>query len=506
MFSKRQSFICARTLALWIAIVAVMAGCGGSSSQTTSGQGNISVSVNGLLTGTSVVLQNNGGDNLTIAADGTSSFNRIYTVGATYSITVLTQPLGETCTVTSNSSGVIPNAVVLVAVTCIPNAVSGTLLPVPSVTGTNSMPIALDAGPTGIATRQINVPYVSVTVCPPNSSGVTLACQTIDHVQLDTGSTGLRLLNSVLYSNLNLPSANTSGGPAIGECATFGIGVTWGSVVLADIYLGGEVARSVPIQNIGAQPGGVTAVPADCSNTGAIQITQDALGANGILGVGLFVNDCDLCLQQAVPATYYTCYASGCTNSMVTQLQVVQNPVASFASADNNGVVISLPAVAASGASAPFGGTLFFGIGTNPSNNFLGSAVVYATDPYGNFTTVYNNVSTYPSFVDSGSNALFFDDASIPLCNFSTWAYCPLSPFPVNATTIAATGMTSGPVSVSIVGVDSLVSSVVAANIGGPAGGYFDWGLPFFFGKKVFTAINGRLTPGTSYTGPYFAY
>ncbi len=499
IFIKRHSFMCAWALALWI--VALMAGCGGSSGQPTSGQGNISVSVNGLLANTSVVLQNNGGDNLTISVNGTASFNRIYAVGSTYSITVLTQPLGESCTVTSNSSGVIQNAVVLVAVTCIPNAVGGTLLPVPSVTGINYMPIVLDSGPSGIATRQINVPYVSVTVCPPNSSGVTLACQTIDHVQLDTGSTGLRLLNSALYSNLNLPSANPSG-PAIGECVTFGVGVTWGSVVLADIYLGGEVARSVPIQNIGAQPGGVTAVPAECSNTGAIQITQDALGANGILGVGLFANDCDLCLQQPVPATYYTCYATGCTNSMVTQLQVVQNPVASFAK-DNNGVLIQLPTVVASGASAPFGGTLFFGIGTN-TNNLLGTLTkVYSTDIYGTITTTYNG-STYTSVIDSGSNALFFDDASIPLCKYSTWAYCPLSPFAVNATNIAATGTPSGPVSVSIVGVDPLASSVVAANIGGPAGGYFDWGLPFFFGKNVYTAISGKSTSGGP--GPYFAY
>ncbi|WP_283744473.1 DUF3443 family protein [Sideroxydans sp. CL21] len=502
MFSKRQSFICARTFALWIAVVAVMTGCGGGSSQTISGQGNISVSVIGLPANTSVVLQNNGGNNLTVSANGTSSFNGVYSRGLPYAITVSTQPAGATCTVTSNSSGVIPNAAILVAVTCIQNAGIGTLVPVPSVTGINHIPITLDAGPPGIATRQINVPYVSVTVCPPNSSGVTPACQTIDHVQLDTGSTGLRLLNSVLYSNLNLPSANTSGGPAMGECTTFGIGVTWGSVVLADIYLGGEVASNVPIQNIGAQPGGVTAVPADCSNTGAIQITQDALGANGILGVGLFINDCDLCLSQAVPATYYTCYASGCTNSAVTQSQVVQNPVASFAN-DKNGVLIQLPAFASSGANA-LSGTLTFGIGTS-TNNLLGSAVVYATDPYGNFITTYNTVSTSQSFVDSGSNALFFDDATIRLCTVSTWAYCPaVSPLSLNATTAAATGLPSILVPFNIVGVDQLGSSVVAASIGGPAGGYFDWGLPFFFGRSVYTAISGRFAGGS--LGPYFAY
>ncbi len=505
MFSKRQSFICARTFALWIAVVAVMAGCGGGSSQTMSGQGNISVSVIGLPKNTSVVLQNNGGNNLTVSANGTSSFNGVYSSGLPYAITVSTQPAGATCTVTSNSSGVIPNAVVLVGVTCIQNAVSGVLQSVPPpTTPFNVIPVVLDAGPV-IGSSAINVPYVSVTVCSPGS---TTACQTIDHVQLDTGSMGLRLLNSSLYSNLNLPSANP-GGPAIGECLPFGIGVTWGSVVLADIHLNGEVASNVPIQNIGAQPGGVTAVPADCSNTGAIQITQDTLGANGILGVGLFVNDCDLCISAIppIPAAYYTCNQTGCTNSSVTQQQVVQNPVASFMSTgDNNGVLIQLPPVGSNGASAPFnGGTLTFGIGTNTDNS-LGTANVYATDAYGNFTTIYKNVSTSQSFVDSGSNALFFDDANIPLCTINTWAYCPLSPLSLSAiTTTTALGSPNTTVPFSIVNLDQIAQTgVVAANIGGPAGGYFDWGLPFFFGRAVFTAISGRPTLGGP--GPYFAY
>jgi hypothetical protein len=32
----------------------------------------------------------------------------------------------------------------------------------------------------------------------------------------------------------------------------------------------------------------------------------------------------------------------------------------------------------------------------------------------------------------------------------------------------------------------------------------FAWGLPFFFGRNVYTAIEGRSTPGGA--GPYFAF
>jgi hypothetical protein len=379
--------------------------------------------------------------------------------------------------------------------------VPGTLISPPAATG-NVVPIVIDAGPVPTTASEINVAYVSVTVCTSGTLG-TATCQTIDHVLVDTGSSGLRLLNSALYSNLNLPAVTNSSG-AIGECMTFADGFTWGSVRTADIYLGGEVAPSVPIHVIGDQPGGTTAVPGDCSSTGGInENTPALLGANGILGVGLFANDCDACLFSAVPTAYYICTATGCTKTRVTSAQVVQNPVALFQQ-DNNGVLIDLLAVSSVGATTSLTGSLIFGIGTQ-SNNALGTATVYATDSYGNFRTTLNTVSLPNSFIDSGSNALFFYDSSIPMCSVTTWAYCPPSPLFLNATNTAASGGNTGPVSFSIVNIDALAGNVIAANIGGPSTrGQFDWGLPFFFGRPVFTAISGMSTPGGS--GPYFAY
>jgi hypothetical protein len=40
--------------------------------------------------------------------------------------------------------------------------------------------------------------------------------------------------------------------------------------------------------------------------------------------------------------------------------------------------------------------------------------------------------------------------------------------------------------------------------VAGPNPGGFAWGLPFFFGRTVFTAIDGQTTPGG--VGPYFAF
>lgn len=377
-----------------------------------------------------------------------------------------------------------------------PRSPAGTLVPAPPTAG-NVLPVVVDDGPVpGVS--QINIPYVSVTVCVPGTSGTS--CQTIDHVQLDTGSSGLRLLNSALYANLDLPAV-TQNGQALGECVPFAIGTTWGAVRSADIYLAGEVARSVPVQVIGDRPGGALYVPQDCINTGALENNQAQLGANGILGVGLFINDCIGCQNAAspIPATYYTCTAAGCTSATVTTAQMVTNPVALFP-VDNNGDVIDLPPVSSGGLSG-LSGSLIFGIGTQ-SNNQLGGATKYATDTSGNFSTTFNGSNT--SYIDSGSNGLFFYDANIPACQIDTWAYCPaVSPMPLSAINIAASGTPSGTVNFSIEGVDQLGVGIVAANIAGlSSAGQFTWGLPFFFGRRVFTAISNSYIP----SGSYWAY
>src|SRR5688572_20648025 len=63
----------------------------------------ISGNVTGLAAATSVVLQNNAGGNLTVSASGPFAFQAPVNSGATYAVTVLTQPTGQTCTVTNGS-------------------------------------------------------------------------------------------------------------------------------------------------------------------------------------------------------------------------------------------------------------------------------------------------------------------------------------------------------------------------------------------------------------------
>jgi hypothetical protein len=71
------------------------------------------------LDGTGLVLQNNGGNNLTISANGSFTFSNLIVSGGSYNVTVLTQPStpAQTCTV-STGSGTTTSNVITVQVLC----------------------------------------------------------------------------------------------------------------------------------------------------------------------------------------------------------------------------------------------------------------------------------------------------------------------------------------------------------------------------------------------------
>jgi len=69
----------------------------------------VSGTLSGLASGKHLVLQNNNADDLTLSADGSFTFATKLADGAAYSVTVKTQPQGQTCTV-SHGSGAISGA------------------------------------------------------------------------------------------------------------------------------------------------------------------------------------------------------------------------------------------------------------------------------------------------------------------------------------------------------------------------------------------------------------
>jgi hypothetical protein len=111
------------------------------------------------------------------------------------------------------------------------------------------------------------------------------------------------------------------------------------------------------------------------------------------------------------------------------------------------------------------------------------------------------------SFIDAGSNGIFFLDSKttgLPVCSVSTDFYCPTTLQSQSATNRGVNNATSA-VTFAVGNVDTLSGRFNAFNeVAGPSPGNFDWGLSFFYGRTIYTAIEGQTTPGG--TGPYFAY
>lgn len=364
----------------------------------------------------------------------------------------------------------------------------------PTPTSNNVLPIAVN-GPAGNA--YLNEPTVSVTVCAPG----TLDCQTIDGILLDTGSYGLRVFKDVL--SVPLPQV-TVGSASLAECIRFADGSSeWGPVQMAGVILGGEPAVQVPIHVVDAIFGN----PHLC---GTPDQSPSEAGYNGILGVGLFVEDCGpACANSPNNGRYFACSGTDCTGTTVPLTSQVQNPVA-FLPQDNNGVVVELPAIPREGVPSAEG-SLILGIGTQPNNSPSSGVAVVATNQRGVFTTILQGIF-YTAFIDTGSNGLFFEPPSavadqLPNCTgfISPW-FCPPATLDLVATDISASG-SSVQVPFAIGNFSDLIASgnQVFNDIGASApAGVFTWGLPFFFGRTVFVGLEGTSSPLG--TGPYFAF
>ncbi|MDA8088309.1 MAG: DUF3443 family protein [Nitrospiraceae bacterium] len=196
-----------------------------------------------------------------------------------------------------------------------------------------------------------------------------------------------------------------------------------------------------------------------------------------------------------------------CTAVAVSLSGQVQNPVPLLPT-DNNGTLVELPGVSNDGASSA-SGSLVLGIGTESNNQPSSVTAAIPLNSRGDFTTVLNGLPPLDSFIDTGSNGLFFPQVSKnnpPICSapLSSW-YCPQTPFTNTATQEG--GSASVNVTFTIENFETLTSSgnkMVFPDIGGQMNSAFDWGLPFYLGRNVFMGIEGK-SSNLGDNGLYFA-
>jgi hypothetical protein len=418
-------------------------------------------------------------------------------------------------------AGVACTYAALVGVACSSSSSSGSSGLSPNVIALpadNVAEVSVDYGLPNIG--YLNGLFATVTVCVPGS---TSECQTIDHVLVDTGSSGLLLLGSVL--TLSLPALTDDKGATLAECTQLISGSLWGPLRSADFSIANEQAKNLAIEVVEE-----STYPMPTSCTGTNYGDPNDLGANGILGVRTSLQDCGPPCSAAVgrgsenPGIYYACSSvatDGCQPTAVSLAQQLSNPVAFF-SQDNNGTIIELPAIPEEGAPSVLG-SLVFGIGTR-DNNGLGQATVIPIDLGAMFTTKYpTNGNAVTAFIDSGSNATYFLDSGtthIPTCFSAKYPevsafYCPTSTQNLTARILDYTGQVGLNVNFGVANALNLSQYNFAFDdLAGPSGApssgtgfpssYFDWGLPFFFGRNVFTPIEGEVTTG--HAGPFVAF
>ncbi len=363
--------------------------------------------------------------------------------------------------------------------------------------------ITVNGGP---APPYPNGVFTSVDICEPG----TAICQTVSGILVDTGSIGLRVLASAI-TNITLAPLLDAQGNTIENCAAFvDNSFLWGSVAKADLKFGGETASAAVIQVVSSSS---TNIPTGCAGSGmTLQNTPALLGANGILGIGQEPTDCtypglknycDGSINKVPNASYWACQNGVCTTNasaaVVPASQQVVNPVILFPT-DNNGVIVTFPSVV--GTENTVNGTITFGIGTQ-TNNALGSAQIVQLDSNGNFSTTLQGQVLAGSFLDSGTNAFAFP-SSIAVCQGVPY-YCPGSVQNWQAITNGVT------VSFSIDNADTLFqqnqNASVFSTLGAPgSAGSFDFGLPFFYGRSVFSSIDGQTVTGVATSSPWVAY
>ena len=484
-------------LLLSVLVLALMTGCSGGSSDS-------STSTITLLAVTPANPSIFAGSTIQLTATGTFSDNTIQDLTAQASWSSSSQSVA-TISNAAGSNGLVASLTPgTTTITATWGGASGsTLLTVNSApSGNNVLTLTVNGSNCSAGSYQ-NKPCVSVTVCSPGTSN----CQIVNDILLDTGSSGLRIFKSLLTAvTLNqVPSGLGS----LAECIQYLDGTSdWGPVQTADVILGNEPAVPVPIQVIDSTFG---TVPSSCG----IPDTDLTKKFNGILGVSLFAEDCgSTCTTNANVGMYYVCTGATCTRTTAPLLNQVQNPVA-LLPVDNNGVILELPSISLGGTPSVTG-SLVLGIGTQ-ANNTPSGVTTYPASSFGEFTTVFNGSTYTHSFIDSGSNALYFPAPStvLQVCNspYTDW-YCPSSTTSLTATTTGFTGSPSNTVSFEIGNAISLFNTLNSGNrvfseLGGSVTGppqslFFDWGLPFFLGRTVCVGIEKKTS--ILGTGPYWAY
>jgi hypothetical protein len=247
--------------------------------------------VSGLSTGASVTLLNNRANSLKVTVNGKFTFTTALATGAAYSVTVGTEPTGETCTVTGGSGTVGTSNVTTVAVACTPidYTIGGTLTGLDSGTSVTLVDgdDSVEVGANGSFTFPVKFPSgatYNVTV-GTQPSGETCT------VTNGSGTIGTKNVTTVKVA-CAAPKEYTLGGTVSGLNSGT-------SVTLVDgddsIEVGANGSFTFPVKfpsgttynvTVGTQPSGETCTVTNGSGTISANVSNIAVSCSGNTGGG----------------------------------------------------------------------------------------------------------------------------------------------------------------------------------------------------------------------------
>ena len=252
------------------------------------------------LTGAGLVLQNNGGNFTPVAANGNFTFSNTTGLGLPYNVTVITQPAGQTCTVT-NGTGTASGNVTNVAVTCIPTfSIGGTVSGLVGTglvlqnNGGNNLTFSV-SGAYSFATKlPANVNYAVTVFTQPSGSTCSVANGTGTVTNADITNVAVTCVSSgplVLVANsgvtngtnaLSLYRANPSTG-VLSFLSNVDAGNTpWALTQLPNhsvAYVTNAVGGTVQAFNVNNTTGAVTLVPLSSpQSNNSFGVAMDRLG------------------------------------------------------------------------------------------------------------------------------------------------------------------------------------------------------------------------------------
>ncbi len=310
------------------------------------------------LTGTGLLLENNGGDDLTINQSGPFTFAQTIGSGVGYAVTVKTQPTNPTqmCSV-SNGSGTVSSANVdSVAVSCSTNtlSVSGTitgLLGTGLALQTNGISIPISSSSFSVSLPSGTAYNIMVTTPPTNPTqscvvangqgtltnadvtGVTVTCSTIQTFTVSGTIAGLLGTGLVLQNNgvpITLNGNNFSFTLASGSSYNVGVGHQPGSPSQTCTVTNGS--GTITVSNVTV---GVNCV----TNTYSISVNVSGLNA-GATSLTLLDNGGDsLGITGNATFTFATKIASGAAYAVTVGTQPAVTPAQYCIVQNGNGTV-----------------------------------------------------------------------------------------------------------------------------------------------------------------------